>query len=100
MAKKKGKFPEFDPDEIPQLTDDDFADFDIDYASYDSSSYWHEPDFLLADIVHMLVNLAGLEIGVTLFVKGMTLTGILTSEESYLKDLSDTFRKRVHVKDN
>ena len=98
MTKKHNSPPEFDPDDL-EYDEVDFDDFDFISNQYDAASFWQEPDFLLADIVHLLVNLAGLEIGVTLFVKGMTLTGILTSERSYLQDLSDTFRKRVQVKD-
>ena len=95
MTKEKDDFPEFDPDDYP-----DYDDADIGYASndFDTSAFWQEPDFLLADIIHLLVNMAELEIGVTLFVKGMTLTGVLTSEKTYLRDLSDTFRKRVQLK--
>jgi hypothetical protein len=97
MAQKKDDFPEFDPEEYPEY-DYDENDFDMMGGSFDTSSFWQEPDFLLADIVHMLVNVAELEIGVTLFVKGMTLTGVLTSEKEYLRDLTNTFRKRIHLK--
>lgn len=97
MAKKKDSFPEFDPDDYPDYEDSDFIDYDDLYNDFDTSSFWHEPDFLLADIVHLMVNLAEMEIGVTLFIKGKTITGVLTSEKTYLKDLSDTFRKRVHI---
>jgi len=96
MAKKKDKLPEFEPDDFPdyEYDEDDFGMMD---SNFDTSSFWQEPDFLLADIIHMLVNVAELEIGVTLFVKGMTLTGVLTSEKEYLRDLTATFRKRVHL---
>ena len=97
MAKKKDNIPEFDPDDYPDYDGADFMDYAGGYEDFDMSSFWQEPDFILADIVHLMVNLAGLEIGVTLFVKGMTITGVLTSEENYLKDLSDTFRRRVQV---
>lgn len=106
MAKKKDASPEFNPDDYPDYDPEDYG-----YSSHqdpllasmlgnnmDVASFWQEPDFLLADIIHVLVNIAELEIGITLFVKGMTLTGVLTSERSYLKDLSDTFRKRVQLK--
>ncbi len=58
---------------------------------FDESAYWLEPDFVLADLVATLVNGLGLPIGVTLFVKGMVISGILTSEHEYLQALSDTF---------
>jgi len=95
MAKKKDSTPEFEPDDFP---DYDEAEFGFMGGNFDTSAFWQEPDFLLADIIHMLVNIAELEIGVTLFVKGMTLTGVLTSEKNYLRDLTATFRKRVHLK--
>jgi len=97
MSKQKDNFPEFDPDDYPDYDDSEYIDYDDLFGDYDMFSFWQEPDFLLADIVHLMVNLAGLEIGVTLFIKGMTITGVLTSEKNYLKDLSDTFRRRVHV---
>jgi len=109
MAKKKDKFPEFDPDDYPDYDPEEFEDIDEAMMleamfggddDFDMNAYWNEPDFLLADIVNMLVNIAGLEIGITLFVKGMTLTGVLTSEEKYLRDLTDTFRRRVHMKNS
>jgi hypothetical protein len=97
MAKKKDSFPdpEYNPDDFP---DYDESDFGLVGGDFDTSAFWQEPDFLLADIIHLLVNVAELEIGVTLFVKGMTMTGVLTSERSYLRDLTDTFRKRVQLK--
>ena len=97
MPKKNDNFPEFNPDDYPDYDPSDYDDFDDMYPDFDPSSFWQEPDFLLADIVHLMVNLAELEIGVTLFIRGMTVTGVLTSESKYLKELSDTFRKRVHV---
>jgi len=107
MAKKKDSFPEFDPDDYPDMDEEYDPEFDEAMMlqamfggddDFDMNAYWNEPDFLLADIVNVLVNIAGLEIGVTLFVKGMTLTGTLTSEQQYLRDLTDTFRSRIHMK--
>jgi len=99
MTKKKDEFPDFDPDDYPDYDPSEYIDFDGGdmFDDFDMSAFWQEPDFLLSDIVHMMVNVAGLEIGVTLFIKGMTLTGVLTSENNYLKDLSETFRKRVQI---
>lgn len=58
---------------------------------FDESAFWLEPDFVLADIIASLVNLMELPVGVTLFIKGMVLTGMLVSEREYLDALSDTF---------
>lgn len=99
--KKNNKSPDFDPNDFPENFDefieDEFIDFDDPYSGFDEKAYWQEPDFLLSDIVHLMVNLAELEIGVTLFIKGMTVTGVLTSERNYLQNLSDTFRKRIQI---
>lgn len=109
--KKKDKKPETPPEEIPEFDDEEYDDFD-EFAdgflmdsmfgsgddNFDMNAYWNEPDFLLADIVNAMVNIGELEIGITLFIKGMTLTGTLTSERQYLRDLTDTFRSRIHMK--
>lgn len=55
------------------------------------SEFWQEPDFLLADLVSGFVNKGGMELGITLFVKGLVLTGTLTSEQDYLKAISAMF---------
>jgi Fe2+ transport system protein FeoA len=88
------------PDEAFDDADfeDDFFDMLGHNTDFDMSAYWNEPDFLLADIVNAFVNMSELEIGVTLFVKGRTITGTLVSEKQYLRDLSKTFRNRVQVK--
>ena len=52
------------------------------------NDFWQEPDFLLADLVSGFVNKGGMELGITLFVKGLVLTGTLTSEQEYLKAIS------------
>jgi len=57
----------------------------------DDSDFWQEPDFLLADLVSGFVNKGGMELGITLFVKGLVLTGTLTSEQDYLKAISGMF---------
>lgn len=87
-------------DEAFDATDfeDDFFDMLRNTSDFDMSAYWNEPDFLLADIVNAFVNMSELEVGVTLFVKGKTITGTLVSEKQYLRDLSKTFRNRVQVK--
>lgn len=99
MAKKKT------PKKItpPPPMDDDFDDYMFDQNPFammgdmdEPIDFWGEPDFLLADIVQMMVNLMGMEIGVTLFIKGMVMTGLLVSEKEYLKSLSEVFRSRIH----
>lgn len=69
MAKKKDKSSKYDPDNIPEYDPDadDFLDYDeSDFGfmgeDFDTSAFWQEPDFLLADIIHLLVNVAELEI--------------------------------------
>lgn len=55
------------------------------------TEFWQEPDFLLADLVSGFVNKGGMELGITLFVKGLVLTGTLTSEQEYLRAISGMF---------
>lgn len=64
--------------------------FDFDFSE---SGYWLEPDFVLSDIVTTLVNLMGIPIGVTLFVKGIVVTGVLVSENEYLANLTNVFNR-------
>lgn len=61
----------------------------------DSPDFWREPDFLLADLVSGLVNKGGLELGVTLFVKGLVITGTLTSEKEYLTAITQLFTEQA-----
>ncbi len=61
----------------------------------DDSDFWQEPDFLLADLVSGFVNKGGMELGITLFVKGLVLTGTLTSEQDYLKAISGMFASQA-----
>ncbi|MBL8117635.1 MAG: hypothetical protein J0L63_08825 [Anaerolineae bacterium] len=53
--------------------------------------FWREPDFLLVDLVSGFVNKGGMELGITLFIKGLVVTGTLTSEQEYLKAISGMF---------
>ncbi|MEQ8672253.1 MAG: hypothetical protein RLP44_01145 [Aggregatilineales bacterium] len=57
----------------------------------DESSYWNEPDAVLTNIVAAYVNVMDMPIGITLFVKGMVISGTLVSEREYLKRLTATF---------
>ena len=66
----------------------DFSDFfDIDEASL-----WLEPDTVLANVITAIVNMMGMPIGVTLFVKGVVLSGTLVSEREYLEKLTEVFQ--------
>lgn len=60
-------------------------------VEYDESAYWLEADFLLAEIVSQMVNLMRIPLGVTLFIKGTVVTGMLVSEQEFLKELSTVF---------
>ncbi|GAB4521578.1 MAG: hypothetical protein OHK0046_33150 [Anaerolineae bacterium] len=62
---------------------------------FDDAAFWLEPDFVLADLVATLINGLELPIGVTLFMKGMVISGVLTSEREYLQSLTDTFNKII-----
>lgn len=53
--------------------------------------FWQEPDPFLADLVSNFVNKGGMELGITLFLKGMVVTGTLVAEADYLRAISDLF---------
>jgi hypothetical protein len=63
----------------------------------DDSAYWQEPDFLLADIVSAMANKAGMQLGVTLIIKGTVLTGTLVSEREYLNMMTEMFTKQARA---
>src|SRR6185295_3765555 len=65
-----------------------------DYPPGDSG-FWQEPDFLLADIISGFVNRGGMELGITLFIKGLVITGVLVSEQEYLQALSKMFSSQA-----
>lgn len=60
-----------------------------DYAG--ESGFWQEPDPFLVDLVSGFVNKGGMELGITLFIKGQVMTGTLVSEQDYLNAMSDMF---------
>jgi hypothetical protein len=66
---------------------DDMNDFFM-----DDSSYWQAPDFILSDIITTMVNMMDMPIGITIFMKGMILSGSLVSERQYLASLSAVFQ--------
>lgn len=59
------------------------------------TGYWHEPDALLVDIVSGFVNKGGMELGVTLFIRGLVISGTLVGEREYLRAISDMFRSQA-----
>lgn len=65
----------------------------MDAFEFSESGYWLEPDFVLIDIVTTLVNLMGIPVGMTLFLKGMVISGILVSEKEYLEGLTNVFNQ-------
>lgn len=69
------------------FVDDDFTP--------DTSGFWHEPDFLLADLVSAFVNRGGMQLGITIFMRGMVITGTLVSEQEYLTTMSSMFAKQA-----
>lgn len=66
---------------------DDMKDFFM-----DDSGYWQAPDFILTDIITTMVNMMDMPIGITIFMKGMILSGSLVSERQYLASLSAVFQ--------
>jgi hypothetical protein len=60
-----------------------------------SDDFWHEPDFLLADLVSGFVNKGGMELGITLYVRGLVVTGNLVSEAEYLSAISTMFANQA-----
>ena len=61
----------------------------------DTNGFWQEPDFLLADLVSAFVNRGGMQLGLTIFMKGMVITGTLVSEEEYLATMSKMFARQA-----
>lgn len=61
----------------------------------DTSGFWQEPDFLLTDLVSAFVNRGGMQIGLTLFMKGMVITGTLVGEQEYLATMSKMFARQA-----
>lgn len=57
--------------------------------------FWHEPDPFLIDLVSAFVNKGGMELGITLFIGGLVITGTLVSEQDYLNAMSDMFANQA-----
>jgi hypothetical protein len=56
---------------------------------------WQEPDFILSYLVSSMVNLVGVQIGVTIMLKGMVITGTLVGEREYLNAISEMFTSQI-----
>jgi hypothetical protein len=59
------------------------------------TGFWQEPDFLLSDLISMLVNRSGVQLGITLMMRGMVVSGVLVSEREYLEELSKYFQDQA-----
>jgi hypothetical protein len=57
--------------------------------------FWQEPDPFLIDLVSSFVNKGGMELGITLFIRGLVITGTLVSEQDYLNAMSDMFANQA-----
>ncbi len=86
----KSKKQKSEKQEIPEL---DFSalDFFDPLDAIDSSDYWLEPDILLSQLVGSMVNVGGMQMGITLFIKGAVMTGLLVGEREYLQAMTDLF---------
>jgi len=56
---------------------------------------WQEPDFILSYLVSSMVNVVGVQIGVTVLLKGMVVTGTLVGEREYLEAVTDMFSAQL-----
>lgn len=65
---------------------------DMDDFFMSDGSYWQAPDFILTDIITTMVNMMEMPVGITLFMKGMIISGSLVSERQYLSSLSAVFQ--------
>jgi hypothetical protein len=59
------------------------------------TGFWQEPDPFLTDLVSAFVNKGGMELGITLFMRGLVVTGTLVSEQDYLNAMSDVFASQA-----
>lgn len=64
----------------------------MDVPDFMDSGYWAEPDFLLADLVSLMANKMGAQLGMTLMIKGSVLTGTLVGEREYLQSINRLFK--------
>lgn len=62
------------------------------FLDIDETTLWLEPDTVLANVITAMVNMMGMPIGITLFVKGTVISGTLVSEQEYLEKLTEVFQ--------
>lgn len=67
---------------------DDF--FDNMFSS--DADFWQEPDFLLSHLVSLMANRLNSQLGVTLLLRGLIMTGVLVGEREYLAGVNDMFK--------
>ncbi len=65
---------------------------DMDDFFMSDGAYWQAPDFILTDIITTMVNMMEMPVGITIFMKGMIVSGSLVSERQYLGSLSAVFQ--------
>ena len=65
------------------------------FPYFPPDGFWQEPDYLLSDLISMLVNRSGIQFGITLMVRGMIISGVLVSEREYLAELSKYFQDQA-----
>lgn len=63
------------------------------FADMSGEGYWQEPDFLLSNLVSLMANKLESQLGITLLVKGMMLTGTLVGEREYLSTVNELFKE-------
>jgi hypothetical protein len=56
------------------------------------AAFWQEPDFLLSNIVSLMANKMDSQLGVTLLVRGLIMTGTLSGEKEYLTAVNNMFK--------
>jgi hypothetical protein len=66
-----------------------------DFPPPGDGGFYDEPDPFLTDLVSGFVNRGGMQLGITLFVKGSVITGTLVSEQDYLEAMSSTFANQA-----
>jgi hypothetical protein len=69
----------------------DFDEFYDDMFDHDAG-FWNEPDFLLSNLVSLMANKMDSQLGITLLVRGLIMTGTLAGEREYLTAVNDMFK--------
>jgi hypothetical protein len=59
-------------------------------------NFWDEPDFVLTYLVTALVNGMGVEMGITLMLRGLVVSGTLVSEQTYLEAITRTLQEQIN----